>query len=252
MDPSRFYDDIAEYYDLIYDDWEASMRRQGSFLAAMLGGPRASPARVLDVSAGIGTQALPLAAAGYDVVARDLSSGAVRRLQREAVRRGLDIDAAPADMRSVADTVVGPFDAVLSMDNSVPHLLTDSDILTAFRGFRSLLSAEGVVLISVRDYAAVDRSPRSTHPYGVRTRSGRRFRSSQEWVWYDDAHYRTTMRVETEVEGGWREVVRTEAAYYAVSIARILDLMAEAGFEAARVTEPGFFQPVLRGEVRVR
>src|SRR2546422_877191 len=28
VDPEQFYDDLAEYYDLIFEDWEASMARQ--------------------------------------------------------------------------------------------------------------------------------------------------------------------------------------------------------------------------------
>ncbi len=66
------YDDLAAFYDLIYQDWEASMRWQGAVLADLL---PPVPARVLDASAGIGTQALPLAEIGYRVVARDLSRG---------------------------------------------------------------------------------------------------------------------------------------------------------------------------------
>jgi len=61
---------------------------------------------VLDVAAGVGTQALPLASAGFVVTARDLSPGAVARLSREVASRGLSIDVEQADMRSVGDTVV--------------------------------------------------------------------------------------------------------------------------------------------------
>ena len=77
----RFYDDLADYYELIFPDWEVSMARQGAAITSLLlaHGPRREAAafRVLDVAAGIGTQALPLAAAGFDVTARDLSERAV-------------------------------------------------------------------------------------------------------------------------------------------------------------------------------
>ena len=59
MSASPFYDDIAEYYDLIYADWEDSMRRQGAAISEMLqplgGSRRAGGLRVLDVAAGIVT-----------------------------------------------------------------------------------------------------------------------------------------------------------------------------------------------------
>jgi hypothetical protein len=133
------------------------------------------------------------------------------------------------------------------MDNSISHLLTDSDIVATLSGLRALLSPRGVILVSVRDYTNVDRSPTSIHPYGVRTRQGRRFRLSQEWEWYDASHYHTTMLVEEETQGSWGEIVRTNAAYYAVPIARLLELMGQAGLEAERVAESLFFQPVLSG-----
>lgn len=246
VDQASFYDEIAEFYDLIYADWEGSMRRHGATISAMLGGGAAST-RILDASAGIGTQSLALAALGYDVVARDLSPGAIRRLQREARDRGLEINAAPCDMREIASSTDGSFDAVIPFDNSVPHLLTDADIFATLEGFRQVLAPGGVVLLSVRDYEDVDRSPTSLHRYGERTRDGSRYRMSQEWEWYDASHYRTTMVVERGERSGWREVVRTVAAYYAIPIPALLELMRGAGLASERVNDPPFFQPVLRG-----
>ena len=223
MDQTPFYDDIAEYYDLIYPDWEASMRRHGSAISKMLGDPPVSAFRILDVSAGIGTQSLPLASIGYEVVARDLSSKAILRLEREAEARGLSIDAGHADMREVGNSVTGPFAAIIAFDNSIPHLLTDADIVESFRSLSQLLASDGVILISVRDYDAVDRAPTSFHSHRERTRNGRLFRLGQEWKWRDSFHYRTTMLVEELAGNSWTEVVRSDAEYYAVPIGKLLD-----------------------------
>ena len=38
MDQSQFYDDLAEYYDLIYVDWEGSMGRHVPFFQPALRG----------------------------------------------------------------------------------------------------------------------------------------------------------------------------------------------------------------------
>lgn len=247
MDQGLFYDDIAEYYDLVYVDWESSMQRHGDAIAAMLGSALGPHARVLDVSAGIGTQALPLAALGYDVVARDLSQGAIGRLRREAKSRGLTIDAAPCDMRDVSSSVDGQFDAVISFDNSIPHLLNDTEIAETFRSLAGLLRPQGVLLISVRDYGAVDRAPRSFHSYGERMRDGRTFRLGQEWQWVDASHYTTTMIIESRDGTLWREVMRSSAQYYAVPPKTLLGLMTKAGLKAAAVEKVPFFQPVICG-----
>ena len=200
---------------------------------------------MLDVAAGIGTQSLPLARLGHDVTARDLSRAAISRLAREASSRGLAIEAATADMRTVADSVRGQFDVVMAFDNAVPHLLDDDEILGAFRGFRPLLAPGGLLLISVRDYDKVDRSPSSEHPYGERVRAGRTFRLGQKWSWIDPSRYQTTFTVEERRREQWTELVRTRALYYAVSIERLLELMRDAGFGFAESSAVPFYQPVL-------
>jgi SAM-dependent methyltransferase len=251
METSRFYDDLADYYELIYSDWEASMARQGQLLANLLRArgptPRDGSFRVLDVAAGIGTQALPLASLGFNVTARDLSPAAIARLQREARARNVSVDAAPADMRDVARTVVRPFSAVIACDNSLPHLLNDADILGALRSFRDLLGAGGLLLISLRDYDRVERGSPSHHPYGERVREGRRFRLGQHWTWLDSSRYRTTLVVEEFVGTAWREILSTSADYYAIPVGRVLELMVEAGFVAAAEPPDAFFQPLLIG-----
>lgn len=247
----QFYDDLADYYDLIFPDWERSMARQGAAISEVLlaNGPRRSATgfRILDAAAGIGTQSLPLASAGFEVTARDVAEGAVRRLGREASSRGLSIDVGQANMRNLVDSVGGPFDAVICFDNSVPHLLADSEIREAFAGFKEVLSRDGLLLLSVRDYEQVDRSPESVHPYGERTRGSKRFRLRQEWTWLDSSHYQTTFCVEEYGDTSWTEVVRTSAQYYAVPVATLLGLMEEAGFASRIVTEVPFYQPMLIG-----
>jgi SAM-dependent methyltransferase len=247
----QYYDDLADYYELIFPDWEESMARQGAAISQVLrahGSRRMGETfRVLDVSAGIGTQSLPLAASGFEVTARDVSSAAIGRLRREAARRGLDIDAARADMRDLGDSVTGPFDAVISFDNSLPHLPSDTEIARALSGFREILAPEGLLLLSVRDYSQVDRSIESSHPYGERTRGGKRYRLRQDWKWIDESHYHTTFVVEEHAHAGWTDVVRTVAPYYAISVSRLLTLMDDSGFDARVVTEVQFYQPMLMG-----
>jgi hypothetical protein len=176
-----------------------------------------------------------------------VSPAAIARLEREARARGVHVDAAVADMRRLDTTVTGPFEAVIACDNALPHLLTDPEILAALRGFRELLVDGGVLLLSVRDYDAVDRSPTSRHPYGERTRAGRTFRLEQHWTWLDSLHYRTTFVIEERDGSRWREVLRTTAEYYAIPLSRLLALMTEAGFAGSGVTDVPFFQPLLVG-----
>jgi len=246
MSSTQFYDQLADYYDLIFEDWEASMERQGKVLAALLTEllpDLSAPLRILDAAAGIGTQSLPLAQQGCSVMSRDLSPLAIARLQSEADRRGLALDAAVADMRTVATSVTSPVDAVIAFDNSVPHLLTDADIRQAFQSFHEVLRPGGVCALSVRDYAAVERVD-VVHPYGVRWRKGVKHLPLQAWHWLSPTHYDVTFYVIADEQPSPR-VARMTTQYYAVSTERLLGLLAEAGFEEARRLDETSYQPIL-------
>jgi SAM-dependent methyltransferase len=250
-DTRQFYDDLASYYHLIFENWDASMARQGDALAhlieAELGQFQTSDVRILDAACGIGTQTLPLAALGFQLVARDISLVAVSRLKQEANARHVVIDAAVADMRQIGSTLSGSFNAVLAFDNSVPHLLNDDDLRTAFREFLSVLCPGGVFLCSVRDYDKVQRGTPASHIYDTRDYRGERFKLRQDWSWHDPMHYDATFIIDRETPDGLARELCIISRFYAVSTGRLLELMREAGFEDCRRVDETIYQPILIG-----
>ena len=74
LDVRSFYDALAPWYHLVYQDWEASIAWQGQALASLLASEWGSPSHnVLDAAVGIGTQALGLATIGFQVTGYDIS-----------------------------------------------------------------------------------------------------------------------------------------------------------------------------------
>lgn len=248
MSPADFYDALTPYYHLIYPDWQASIARQGRALEGIMRSLGEPPLRtVLDAACGIGTQSLGLAALGYEVTASDLSPAAVTRARQEAVARGLSVDLSIADMRRVHDHHQRVFDVVLACDNSVPHLLSDADILTAFEQFYACTRAGGLCIISVRDYASVDLSgPYQVHPYGAREQHGVRYLLFQVWE-PEPPLYDTTFYVVEHRPGGEPVAYVTRTTYYAVSIATLVQLLERAGFIRVRRIDGAFFQAVVVG-----
>jgi 2-polyprenyl-3-methyl-5-hydroxy-6-metoxy-1,4-benzoquinol methylase len=164
-----FYDELSPLYTLVYADWEASVVRQAGELDAVireLWGARVR--EVLDAACGVGTQALGLAGLGYEVTGSDLSPESVRRARREAESRGLRIAFSVADMRQLFAQHQRAFDLVIACDNAVPHLLSDAEILAAFREMYRCTRPAGGCIISVRDYAATELGGTRVIPYGVR------------------------------------------------------------------------------------
>lgn len=208
-------------------------------------------ARVLDVACGIGTQALGFAALGYDVSGADSSLGAVVRAEQEAAKRDLAVTFAVADMRQVAEVYAGHhFDVVLACDNAIPHLLTDADILTAFRQFHALLRPGGGCLISVRDYVENDTSRPQLVPHGVRQVDGRRYVLYQ--VWEPDGPFCNVSFYFSEDPGGDSAVTTKVLRWrvYRIGIPRLIDLLGKAGFLSVHRIDGVYFQPVIVGTRR--
>jgi SAM-dependent methyltransferase len=243
-----FYDALAPFYHLIYPDWEASIARQAAALDEVIRGEMDADARrtVLDAACGIGTQALGLAALGYDVTASDLSAAAVARLRDEAARRGVVIDAKAADMRDAWNAHGRAFSVVLCADNALPHLLTDAEILDALRGFHRCTAPGGICIISIRDYASIDLQTARMHPHGVREEGGARWVLFQVWEPRPPL-YETSMYVmEDRRDSGIRTRVM-RATYYALPVGRLMELMQEAGFAGVRRLDGAFYQPLVIG-----
>lgn len=245
---SSFYDHLAPHYHLLYGDWEGAIRHQGQALAALLAEEGVQPGDpVLDAACGIGTQTLGLLAHGHRVIASDISPAAVQRLQAELQRRSLVAQAGVDDLRTLARVASASMAAVLACDNSVPHLLTDADLLACFRQAHRCLRPGGSLVISVRDYAAIVRKTPDVHPYGMRRGAdGSRFIAVQVWEW-DGDHYDLRMYLTTEAPDGSCTTSVATSRYYAVSIERLSALMREAGFADVQRRDDVLFQPVLVG-----
>jgi SAM-dependent methyltransferase len=244
---ATFYDELASCYHLIYGDWERSIARQGAALAALLEelGVRRNDS-VLDAACGIGTQTIGLLRCGYRVTASDISPGAIARLETELSNRSLDAKCYLDDLRQLRHTDTGSVAAVIACDNAVPHLLSDSEILLAFRNCYRCLRPGGVAVFSVRDYASIERKNPDVRPYGLRYEAGRRFLAVQVWEW-DGDQYDLRMYLTSESPDGVCETRVLVSRYYAVPLARLTELLAEAGFADVQRRDDVLFQPVLLG-----
>jgi SAM-dependent methyltransferase len=242
-----FYDSLTPLYHLIHQDWEASIQQQGEQLANLIETNWKGSRKILDVSSGIGTQALALSLKGYEVVASDLSEKEIARAKWEAAKRGLDIHFSVADMRLAYAHHGGGFDVVVSADNSLPHLLTDEEILSALKQMYSCLKPGGGCILTVRDY---DNEPRGTNivkPYGVRIEGDKRYLLFQVWDFEGDYCNIAFFFVEEDVNSNMATTHVMRSKYYAISISTLMALMRKAGFNDVRRLDDIFYQPVLAG-----
>lgn len=242
---ASFYDKLAPFYHLLYGNWDGAIARQGEALARLLGESGVLPGQpVLDAACGTGTQTIGLAMRGYRVTASDISPGAVERLRSELATRGLQATVRVDDLRALTQARSRSMAAVLACDNSIPHLLSDTELLRAFSSCYRCLRPGGVAIFSVRDYAATPRVNPDVRPYGMRRQAGNRFLAVQVWEWDGDL-YDLRIYLTSEAPDGTCTTQVLQCRYYAVTIDRLLALLRDAGFVDARRLDDVLFQPVL-------
>ena len=173
------------------------------------------------------------------------------------MRRGLDIDVSVADLRTVHDHHGRRFDAVLACDNSLPHLLTDTDLLAALVQMRSATAPGGVCVVSARDYGALIAAGELAAPcrraYGTRRHQGREIEVVQEWTPLPQPDgrllYDLTIRfapIDRAAPLSPPLPART-TRYHAVALDHLVAQMLQAGFTTVDRLDDRFFQPLLVG-----
>src|SRR5215831_1192147 len=125
-------------------------------------------------------------------------------------------------------------------------ILSDEEISTALGQFLLCTKPGGLVILSVRDYATLERGGTQIKPYGVRYDGAVRYVLFQVWDWRDSFYDLTFYVIR---DGGTTEchIDVARSTYYAISISEITHLMEKAGFIGVRRIDNVFFQPLIVG-----
>jgi glycine/sarcosine N-methyltransferase len=242
-----FYDDLADHYHLIFEDWNQSIARQAAILGPLLEQYVGRPElHILDCACGIGTQTLGLSMRGHHLVGSDLSPASIARAEKEAATRGLRIPFQIADMRDLSTIQGEDFDVVLAADNALPHLLLQEHRDRAICSMASKIRPGGILAITIRDYdRLIQTCPAVQEPSFYGTRPDRRI-VHQIWDW-DGDDYDVHMYLSLEASSKW--VVRHFVSRYHALLRKELSLsLRQAGLNTAQWLEPAetsFYQPVV-------
>jgi SAM-dependent methyltransferase len=252
IDTAESYDALSQHYHLIFEDWEASVERQATILSSILQRKCGLPgtARILDCACGIGTQALGLGKLGFRVNASDISAHAVERARQEASRRSLDIQFSVANMLDLAPLGDLKFDAVICMDNSLPHLENAEQLFQAAAQIRTHLIPGGYFMASIRDYDRLIQQRPLVQGPSFYCDQGRRRVVFQVWDWVDDRRYVFHLYITRELEQGW-QTIHASALYGAFLRDEVSAALNRARFKNVRwifEAESGFYQPIVLAE----
>jgi glycine/sarcosine N-methyltransferase len=248
----NFYDALAPMFDVM-TDWEARLAGEGPFLQAVL--EEVQAAHVLDAACGSGGHALALAEWGYEVTGADASPVMVRMAQEKAKAAGLAVPFAVAGLIELADIPgLGTFDAVLCLGNSLPHLLSQAELVAALRAVAAVLEPGGVFVTQNLNYdLRWQRQPRWFAAQGG-TLDGQ-----EALVWrfadYDVPAGQIAFHIALfrKGEAGWQVQVHT-TPQRPLFQADLLAALAEAGFGEVRTyagmtPSPAPFDPASSGDM---
>jgi SAM-dependent methyltransferase len=201
-----FYGDLSCNYHLLFEDWEASIASQAAVLGPILVRECGSgmPTTILDCACGIGTQALGLARAGLRVTGADLSSHAIERARVEASTRSSDLRLHVADMLHLDAVPETGFDAVIFMDNALPHFTWDENLTEAAAQVRKKLRAGGIFVASIRDYDQLTKERPVVQRPCFFSDAGRRRIIFQLWDWIDERRYTLHLYITRDTPTGWQ------------------------------------------------
>ncbi len=155
------YDDFSGDYDR-FVNWEERLLVEMPFLLEKL--QPAAPGesrlvRVLDAACGTGMHAIALTKEGLYVSGADISEEMIRKAKENARTAQLDVEFKASRFGTLTKAFVGssafPFDAVICLGNSLPHLLSQEAILDALVDMVKCLRPGGLLLLQNRNFDAV-------------------------------------------------------------------------------------------------
>jgi glycine/sarcosine N-methyltransferase len=134
------------------------------------------------------------------------------------------------------------------MDNSIPHLTDEEQLLLAARQFRAKLRPGGALMASIRDYdRLLDEKPTMQLPSFFTDADGRRRIVFQVWDWLDERQYMFHLFIARGREDNW-ETFHTSALYRGIRRSELSDILLRAGFRGVRwlfPPETEYYQPIV-------
>ena len=158
---------------------------------------------------------------------------------------------ATVDVRELEDAFEQKFDAVISCDNSLPHLLANEDLTLALRNIRRVLADKGLFVASIRDYdRLLAEKPSFVGPNlsGVPEQETITF---QVWDWSKESDtYLVRLFIMSQASSRWR-VKEIRTRYRAIRRNEFTAALESAEFARIAWHEPeqsGYFQPVVTAQ----
>ena len=160
MNHSSFYGQIADLYDVMID-WEKRLKREGPFFQKIF--KERGTGKILDSAAAGGRHVRYFTELGYDTHGADFSPEMITEC-RQADPGHADKKYFQSDFRDLARNASPPYDAVLCLGCSLPHLPTEADFLKALANFTAILKPGGILITQFVNFDKIQKSGERIRP----------------------------------------------------------------------------------------
>lgn len=153
------YDELGKHYDQMIR-WKRRLERETPFFQRLFTEKRIK--NVLDLACGSGQHARTFHNWGCNVTAVDPSEELLKLAREQepaqvkehssVVQEDPGLEFIQAGFLDFPQKVQGPFDIVVSVGNSIPHIMTNGELLSTFQNIFNVLSPGGVFFFQNRNY----------------------------------------------------------------------------------------------------
>lgn len=202
--------------------------------------------RILDAAAGTGMHAIALANSGFNVSGSDLSEGMVAKANKNAFSEGVSVPMVVAGFGDLAktyglkqgnDVLDTMFQTVICLGNSLPHVLSSTDLNAALKDFSDCLVQDGLLILQNRNFDMVMHSrERWMEPQYFK-------KKDEEWIFLRFYDYREDGLINFNIVTLHREGV--EAWSQSISETNLFPLLRDDLMESLKIT--GFHKIELFG-----
>jgi glycine/sarcosine N-methyltransferase len=256
----EMYDDFSQDYDR-FVNWQERLAIELPFIEQQLQIVERKINRkpkLLDAACGSGMHAIALARLGYSACGSDISPKMVGKARDNARAAGVNakfIESAFGNLKHDFQTEPEfPFDVILCLGNSLPHLLTIIDLRKALQDIADCLQPGGMAFFQNRNFDAVmEKKQRWMEPQN-------HVEGSQEWVFLrfydferDGLITFNILRLQRSGTEAWQQII-SSTKLYPLKRDTLTGLLEESGFTDIRcfggmAEEP--FDPITSGNLVV-
>jgi hypothetical protein len=147
----HYADLLGPVYTWMVGDTDEALARSDLELEALPPASKVGGA-ALDLGAGFGLHAIPMARRGFSVVALDTYEPLLERLR--SLRGSLPIRTVNANLLAFRAHVATPVDVIVCMGDTLTHLPTRSHVVALFEDVAASLGRGGLFVTTFRDYAS--------------------------------------------------------------------------------------------------